>query len=174
VRRVLEQVAVGDRAAFQIFYARYAARVMAVIRRRVSQVAIAEEVLQDVFVAVWLDAPRYRRDLGEPASWLFGITRHKIADYARRMRRFAAALETSLGPVVPDGRTSDLEQRVRLEQAVAELTVDQRRVVDLIYQTGLTFTEAAHVLKIPIGTVKSRVHAALKTMRVALKDSTRS
>jgi RNA polymerase sigma-70 factor (ECF subfamily) len=170
-RQLLERVAVGDRSAFQSFYERFAARVMAKIRRSVGQVAVAEELVQEVFVAAWLNAPQYRRHLGEPESWLFGITRHKLVDHARRMRGLATAVEAPLGPDAPDTREPDVERQIRMQRALAVLTVDQRRVIDLIYQTGLTFTETARVLNVPTGTVKSRVHIALTTMRGVLKDS---
>jgi len=170
-RHLLERVGVGDRSAFHALYERYAGRVMAVIRRSVGQVAIAEELVQEVFVAAWLHAPQYRRGLGEPESWLFGITRHKLADHARRTRRIAAAVGAPLGSDASDMCEPDVERQMRLEPALAVLTVDQRRVVDLIYQMGLTFAEAARVLHVPRGTVKSRVHVALTTMRGVLKDS---
>lgn len=168
--RLLERVAVGDRAAFHALYDRYAPRVMAVVRRNVYEPALAEDLVQDVFVAAWLSASRYRRDLGEPGVWLFGITRHKLIDHSRRMRRIAMALGVRRGAVQGAGEP-DLDLRMTVEQALAELTVEQRRVVDLIYQAGLTFGEAARALQIPAGTVKSRVNAALSTMRAFFKGS---
>jgi RNA polymerase sigma-70 factor, ECF subfamily len=165
-RLALQRIAAGDREAFQAFYGRYGARVMAMVRRQVAGRDLAEELVQDVFVAAWLGAASYREEMGEPERWLFGITRHKLQDHWRRMRGLAQAVNRD-----PDRARSEIwmsveETRLIVEEALAALPRSQRRVLDLIYQGGLTFVETAHALNVPVGTVKSRVHAALLSLRV--------
>jgi len=165
-QRLLERVAAGDREAFQTIYERYGARVVAMVRRQVSEPAVAEELTQEVFVAAWLGASGYRRYLGEPEGWLLGITRHKLLDHCRRLRRMTAAAVVQ--PGVPEARATlspDLDRRLSRERALVGLKSDQRQVVDLVYGTGLTFSEAARTLNIPTGTVKSRMNAALTALR---------
>lgn len=170
-RRVLQRIAAGDREAFQAFYARYGPRVMAMVRRRVVGRALAEELVQDVFVAAWLGAAGYREEMGEPERWLLGITRHKVQDHWRRMRGLAQALGSHPESARPERRMPDEDTRLTVEEALAGLPPEQRRALDLIYQGGLTFAETAHALKVPVGTVKSRVHAALLSLRVFFKRS---
>src|SRR5229473_1006520 len=170
-QRLLPRIAAGDREAFHAFYTLYGARVMALVRRRGAAPQLAEELVQDVFVAAWQGADGYRPELGEPERWLLGIARHKLLDHWRRMHRIVAAVGLPLDPVLPDGAAPDTNLRLSLGQAVARLTADQRRVIDLIYGSGLTFAEAAHALEVPAGTVKSRVNAALGKMRDFLTGS---
>src|SRR5262245_38295194 len=162
-RRLLERVARGDREAFQAFYERYGARVMALLRRRVAATGIAAELVQDVFVAVWLGASNYRGQSGEPERWLLGIVHHKLQDYWRRQTR--ELVEQARRSGRPKAARPDADDRLTVEEALARLSADQQRVLGLIYRDGLTFAEAARALCMPIGTVKSRVHTALSTLR---------
>jgi RNA polymerase sigma-70 factor, ECF subfamily len=169
---LLERIAAGDREAFRAFYDRYGPRVMAVVRKKVIERQVAEELVQDVFVAAWLGAAGYRRDLGNPERWLFGITRHKILDYQRRLRRLVAA--TVVAPAdrdLAETGLADADRRLSVEDALVRLTEDQRRLIGLIYGAGLTFAEAARALKVPEGTIKSRINTTLRTLRAFLARS---
>jgi len=162
--RLLGRVAEGDREAFQAFYERYGARVMAMVRRRIAVSALASELVQDVFVAVWLGASGYREQSGDPERWLLGITHHKLQDHwRRRMQELARGSQLERGPC--ESRMPDADDRLTVEEALGRLPADQRRVLDLIYRGGLTFTETARALRMPVGTVKSRVHSALSALR---------
>src|SRR5215469_4275849 len=155
-RVLLARIAAGDREAFRVLYDRYGPRVMAAVRKKVIERDVAEDLVQDVFVAAWRGAAGYRCDLGNPERWLFGITRHKILDHQRRLRRLAAATVAALSDGdVAETRLPDADRRLSVESALVRLTDDQRRLVGLIYGAGLTFAEAARVLKVPEGTVKS-------------------
>jgi RNA polymerase sigma-70 factor (ECF subfamily) len=173
-RRLLERVARGDRDAFQAFYDGYGARVMAMVRRQVAARQLAEELVQDVFVAAWLGARGYREAMGDPERWLLGITRHKLQDHWRRLRGLMRALAVHAEQQELDSRMLDTEARLTIEEALSALTAEQRRLLDLIYQGGLTFAETARALRIPAGTVKSRVHASLLTLRAFLQVTDRS
>jgi RNA polymerase sigma-70 factor, ECF subfamily len=173
VALLLERVAAGDRDAFHAFYDRYGARVMAVVRKRVTERGLAEELVQEVFVAAWVGAPGYRRDLGHPEGWLMGITRHKVLDHYRRLGRIVAAIDGAAATDMAKTPIPDPDRRLSVEQGLLRLTDDQRSVVGLIYGAGLTFAEAARALRIPAGTVKSRVNAALTTLRAFITGSIR-
>jgi RNA polymerase sigma-70 factor (ECF subfamily) len=173
-RLLVKRVAQGDRDAFQTFYGYYGSRVMAMIRRRVAARQLAEDLVQDVFVAAWLGAPGYREEMGDPEQWLFGITRHKLQDHWRRMQGLLAAVGVSSDQAQAETPTPDRDLRLAVEEALAGLPVEQRRVLDLIYASGLTFSEAARALSVPLGTVKSRVHAAISTLRAFFDRAERS
>ncbi len=165
-RRLLGRVAEGDREAFHAFYDRYGARVMAMVRRRIAVTALASELVQDVFVAVWLGASGYREQSGDPERWLLGITHHKLQDHwRRRMQELARAEGSHLERGPCESRIPDADDRLTVEEALDRLPADQRRVLDLIYRGGLTFAETARALRMPVGTVKSRVHSALSALR---------
>ena len=173
-RQLLQRVGQGDRDAFQDFYASYGARVMAMVRRQVVVQQLAEELVQDVFVAVWLGAHGYREDMGDPEPWLLGITRHKLQDHWRRMRGLVEAMGSHAQQAQVKTRVPDADLRLAVEEALTTLPIEQRCVLDLIYQRGLTFTETARALGVPRGTVKSRVHAALLTLRALFQRSNSS
>ncbi len=164
-RRLLKRISAGDREAFQAFYGCYGARVMAMVRRQVAARQLAEELVQDVFVAAWLGAAGYREEMGDPGRWLLGITRHKLQDHWRRLRGLMAAASPGEHQRLLSWRP-DADLRLAVEEALSNLPAGQRQVLDLIYRGGFTFVEAAHALSVPLGTVKSRVHAALLTLRV--------
>jgi RNA polymerase sigma-70 factor (ECF subfamily) len=170
-RRLLQRVASGDRQAFQAFYDWYGARVMAMVRRQVAARQLAEELVQDVFVAAWLGARGYREEMGDPERWLLGITRHKLQDHWRRLRALVRAVAGHAEKEQLQVPMLDADSRLAIEEALSALPAEQRRVLDLIYQGGLTFAEAARALKVPAGTVKSRVHAALLALRAFLTRS---
>jgi RNA polymerase sigma-70 factor, ECF subfamily len=173
-RRLLDRVARGDREAFEVFYDSYGARVMAMVRRQVGVRQMAEELVQDVFVAVWLGARGYRADMGDPGQWLLGIARHKLQDHWRRLRGLMRMMEAQAEQGLLERRMVDADVRLLIEEALTHLPADQRRALDLIYTGGLTFAETARALGVPAGTVKSRVHAALLTLRSFFRRSATS
>lgn len=125
-----------------------------------------------MFVAAWQSARGFRADLGDPELWLLGITQHKLHDHWRRLKRIAQAVGV---PWDLEARESMPQPEVRLSiaQALYILSTDQRRVIDLIYAAGLTYSEAARVLGVPLGTIKSHANTALGKMKAFLSDSTR-
>ena len=165
-RRFLKRIGDGDREAFQAFYECYSPKVMVMVRRHGVVPQLAEELVQEVFVVVWLCARSYRDEIGHPERWLLGIARHKLQDHWRRLRGLARAMGPRAAEVPMETQMESTDLRLAMEEALAGLPAEQRRVLDLIYQGGLTFAEAAHALGVPAGTVKSRVHAALLTLRV--------
>ena len=172
--RLLRRVAAGDREAFLGFYDCYGARVMAMVRRQVAVRALAEELVQEVFVAAWLGAQGYREASSDPERWLLGITRHKLQDYWRRKRGLVRAMGVHAEQARLEGPTPDADLALAIDEAFARLPTEQRRALNLIYQGGLTFAETAHALRIPTGTVKSRVHAALLALRACFDGSQRA
>jgi RNA polymerase sigma-70 factor (ECF subfamily) len=173
-RELLERVAKGNREAFHAFYHCHGARVMAMIRRHVAAPQLAEELVQDVFVAAWFGARGYRDEMGDPERWLLGIARHKVQDHWRRVQALVRTMHAHVEQTQHATRIADVDLRLAIEEALAGLPVEQRRVLDLIYQGGLTFAETARALRVPQGTVKSRVHAALLTLRATFGRQARS
>src|SRR5262249_9115723 len=155
-RHLLERTLAGDKEAFDALYRQYGPRVTAMVRRRIAEPALVEELVQDAFVAAWQTAQGYRSDRGDPERWLLGITRHKLKDHWRRLARVAEAAGIPWPESVVETPGLPPEAQLSIGQALGTLNAEQRRVIDLIYGYGLSFAETARALGVPTGTVKSR------------------
>ncbi|MDQ3030276.1 MAG: RNA polymerase sigma factor [Actinomycetota bacterium] len=166
-------------AAFTAVFQEHHRACLQVARRLVRDEGLAHEVVQEVFLAWWSAAGGgYDADRGKPAAWLMTVTHHKAVDAVRvseRHRRLLSAAASAL-PSQPKQRlVEDLVWwelgRQSLAAALPRLTPAHREVLDLAYGHGLTQAEIADKLCIPLGTVKSRTHAALLRLRAALGGS---
>jgi RNA polymerase sigma-70 factor, ECF subfamily len=164
---LLARIAEGDLEAFQTFYGRHAGRVLAYARQLGRGADLVEDVVQEVFVAVWRRAASFRPDRGDPTGWLYTITRNKLVDHWRRQGETAEPGEiASLALAEED--SGDL--RVTMRQALARVAPDQRRAIEMAYFGGLTYEETARRLDLPVGTLKSRIRSGLKTLRTLLES----
>jgi RNA polymerase sigma-70 factor (ECF subfamily) len=165
---LLGRIAAEDIEAFQAFYGRYAGRVLAYARQLSRQGDAAEDVTQEVFVAVWRRAASYRPERGDVTGWLYTITRNKLVDLWRRTGEANDLCELDerlAGAVEPE----DLNLSIR--QALSRVAPDQRRAIEMAYFGGLTYEETARRLELPLGTLKSRIRSGLKTLRSLLEGS---
>jgi RNA polymerase sigma-70 factor (ECF subfamily) len=161
-----------DEGALQQLYQRHAAWMAARLRRRCSDHEIVADVLQDAFVAAWKGAGRFRGD-GEVAAWLWGIAIRRLVS---RLRRRAPG-RLGLGPALLDHDVVDIsaEERVLLTleysdlgNALARISPELRVVLQVTVLDGLTTREAASLLGIPEGTVKTRLVRARASLREEL------
>ena len=164
---LLRRVATGDAAAFAELYDRSAPWLLARLRRRCGDVGVAEEVMQDTFLAVWRSAGSYRGS-GSAAGWIWVVARNRLVEVARR----EAARGRLLG--APDTAPSAEQAALRdtysgpLESALERLSPDLRAVLQATVLDGFTTREAAVLLGIPEGTVKTRAFRARKLLREAM------
>ena len=121
----------------------------------------------------WRDLPTLR-DVERFDAWLYRITVRACADVARHRRRWRSELTiVPIEPAEPD-RAAELADRDQLERGLRRLSDAQRTILILTYYAGLSPTEAADVLEIPVGTAKSRLHYAIDALRAALAADERS
>jgi RNA polymerase sigma-70 factor (ECF subfamily) len=170
----------GDGRALEELYDRYARPAYALARRVTGDATFAEEVVQEVFLAVWRQPERFQASRGGFASWLLAAVHHKSVDAVRReeaVRRRAVALQAVAGPdpaEAPADRTEEVvEQRLRGERvrrALRELPTAQREALTLAYYGGYTQREIASLTSTPLGTVKTRMHRAMQQLRGVLDD----
>lgn len=166
---LLRRVAAGDIHAFQSFYQRYSGRILSYARQLSHNSRdFAEDVVQEVFVAVWRRAASYRPERGDPAGWLYTITRNKMVDLWRKQGDAAAMSEIEEDAFVSS--VADEELRVTMRQALSRVSDDQRRAIELAYFGGLTYEETAQRLDLPVGTLKSRIRAGLRSLRTVLES----
>ena len=167
---LLAAIAHGDLEAFHQLYERYAGRVLACARHLCRDAALAEDVTQEVFTAVWTRAGTFRPDRGSAPAWLFTLTRHKLVDHWRRTGRGAEmeALDDLRHPAQPP---EDGDLRLSLRKALAHTSPEQREAIQMAYFHGLTYEETAARLALPLGTLKSRIRLGLRAMREVMSQA---
>jgi RNA polymerase sigma-70 factor, ECF subfamily len=159
---LLGRVARRDRGAFEVLYGRYARAVFGLALRRLGDRDRAEDAVQETFAAVWRSARSYRPDRGPGGPWLYAVARNAIVDRFRGRPDAVADLpETPSSEVSPDEAAEASWVAWRVHRALGELPQPEREVLDLAYWSGLSQSEVAEALNIPLGTVKTRTRSAL-------------
>jgi RNA polymerase sigma-70 factor (ECF subfamily) len=159
---LLRRTADGDRAAFEQLYHRYARSVFGLALRRLGDRARAEDAVQETFASVWRSARSYHPERGPGAPWLYAVARNAIVDRSRA--RSETPMEAPDEPELAAGPLEQAEQSWvawRVHRALEELPEREREVVALAYWSGLSQSEVAEFLGIPLGTVKTRTRSAL-------------
>ncbi len=159
---LVRQVASGDERAFDELYQLYGQAVFNYVLRLINDPAVAEELLQDVFLAAWQGAGRFREQ-ASVKTWLLRIAHHRTVSWLRR-KRLATSLDEAEDIAIDDPIDEHLAQTWRAEQirqALDQLSVKHRAVVELTFVHELSYAEIAEIMNCPIGTVKSRMSYAL-------------
>ena len=170
--RLIQQ---GEQDAVAVLYDRYGGIAYGLAFRITANAATAQDVVQDAFVSLWKQAPRFDPERGQVRSWLLTIVHHRAVDAVRRR---AGRPERPLpeGPeefVATVGRPEELAEMVldaeAVREAVRQVPEEQRRVIEMAYFMGMTHVEIAAETGAPLGTVKSRLRIGLEKMREYLR-----
>jgi RNA polymerase sigma-70 factor (ECF subfamily) len=168
---LLERIAARDGSAFEQLYRRYARSVFGLALRRLGDRERAEEAVQETFASVWRSARSYRRDRGAGGPWLFSVARNAIVDRHRaRGEPTADPPETASADAGPDERAESAWVAWRVHRALEDLPEHERTVLELAYWSGLSQSEIADYLRIPLGTVKTRTRSALARLADFLEE----
>jgi RNA polymerase sigma-70 factor, ECF subfamily len=173
---LLARVADGDRDAFGDLYKRYARPVLGLALRRLGDRGRAEDATQEAFASVWRAARTYRRDRGPVAPWLYAVARNAIADRGRASARLeppAEAVDMPSDAPGPDDHAEQSWVAWRVHRALETLPESERTVLELAYWRGLSQSEIAGELGIPLGTVKTRTRAGLARLADELEGEMR-
>ncbi len=173
---ILARIVDRDERAVEELYARYAGPLYALAYQVTRAERFAQDVVQEVFIAVWRDAARFDPARGAVAPWLFSLARHKAIDFVRReqtVRKRTADVDLELREADDDVDPEAWQaiRRDRVHEAITHLTPLQREALQLAFFDGLTHTEVAEALGIPLGTAKTRIRSALLRLRDILGDS---
>lgn len=173
--RLIAQTAQGDQAALSTLYDRTSPQVYGLALKILGDREAAEEVTLDVYTQVWRQAHTYDESRGTPGAWLMILARTRAIDrfragYAERGKLDSldvATLFVSDG-LNPEQETSEQERRRLVRQALSNLSVEQREAIALAYFWGLSQSEIAAKLQLPLGTVKTRVRLGMMKLRELL------
>ena len=142
----------------------------AIALRRLGDRGRAEDAVQETFASIWRSAGSYRRERGPGAPWLYAVARNAIVDRRRTLGPPPAeAIEEASGEAGPDERAESSWTAWRIHRALAELPEQERRLIELAYWGGLSQSEIAEFLDIPLGTVKTRTRSALSRLADVLE-----
>lgn len=172
--RLIASVALGDQAAYRRLYDATSPKLFAIALRILRDESRAEDVLQDCFVNVWNAAAGYNPTLSAPMTWMVTIVRNRSLDYIRRTDHRTVELDDDLEAVLESDRPlpQDLASRdqdaASLQRCLKRLDAGPRQAIASAYFQGLTHSELADTLKIPIGTVKTWIRRGLEKMRRCL------
>jgi RNA polymerase sigma-70 factor (ECF subfamily) len=172
---LLQRVAeLADAAAFRELYQTYGPRVKAYMMRRGVDAGTAEDLAQETLLTVWRRASLYTAEKGSAATWIFAIARNLRIDRLRREVPWQELpedrVESASSDQLPDEALSEKERQTRVRSVLATLPPEQQEVVALSYLEGLSHGEIAARLKLPLGTVKSRMRIAYQKIRAGLED----
>lgn len=178
IQDLIVRVASRDAIAFGQFYDATSRYVLGLLRRMLTDGALAEEVAQEVYVQVWRTAASFDPTRGSAWSWLALAARSRAIDRLRAERSYRGALDgLELEPQAggagnPEQHTMLAERGAMVRAALADLVPAQRRALELAFFGGLSHSEIAEQTDTPLGTVKTRIRTALQRLERALQPVT--
>ena len=173
---LLRRVAAGDRGAFRRLYDLQAPRLYAVALRVTRQGPLASDAVHDAFLQVWRNADRFEATRGSPEAWLLSLVRYRALDIARRRGREVAQDDLDLPEPAdeepdPLQRLADRRDAAALHGCLGQLEADRRRLLLLAFVDGLSHSEVAERMSMPLGTVKSWIRRSLQSLRLCLEGA---
>jgi RNA polymerase sigma-70 factor (ECF subfamily) len=169
---LIAAVAAGDDAAFRQIYDRRSPRLYGIALRITRQPPLALDAVQDAFLELWRNAGRFDAGRGNPDVWLASLVRYRALDMTRRWGREVSDEDM---PEVVDEEPDALARMVTssdtaaLRLCMATLEPDRRTLLSLAFLDGLSHSELAARLRVPIGSVKSWIRRSLRALRVCLE-----
>lgn len=172
---LLARIAVGDPSALAEFYDASSAKVFGLAMKILGDRAAAEEATLDVYTQIWRRISTYDAERGTPGSWLMTLAKHRAIDrfrssYLERGKHvpLEQAAELSGHEDTPEQYSVGLERQRLVQKALAHLSAEQRQAIALAYYWGLSQSEIADQLKLPVGTVKTRMRLGMIRLREVL------
>jgi RNA polymerase sigma-70 factor, ECF subfamily len=176
---LMRQLALKHSDALSNLYERYGRLVYSIAYNSVGDQAVAEEIVQDVFTRLWQKADTYDASIAKVSTWLISITRYRAIDELRKGRIRPEKTSLSWQEVsqdsIPHSPGPEEEMETSLEQelvreALAALSPKEREVLALAYFSGYTQNKIAEYLRLPLGTVKTRVRTGMRKLRLVLSQ----
>jgi RNA polymerase sigma factor (sigma-70 family) len=173
LNRLLLQTGQGDRPAFAELYRRTAPKLLGICVRMLRDRNDAEEVLQEIYVAVWRRAAAFDPTRASAATWLIALSRNKAIDRLRQRRdplELQQLGDTSDEMTTPAAETERSEELLRLQRCLDELEPQQQRSLRAAFFGGATYNELSVLCEVPLGTMKSWIRRSLIQLRRCLEQ----
>ncbi len=172
---LIARMAGGDQQALAVLYERHGTACYRLARRIIADAALAEDAVQEAFVAMWRSPGNYLRERGSVRAFLLALTHHKAVDLVRRetaeqRRQDAQAGRRETGSAGVDPAVAACEESAagEVRAALLGLPENQRQALALAYFGGYTQSQIAELTGVPLGTVKTRMYLAMRRMRTSL------
>ncbi len=164
-----------DQLAFTYLYDNYSAALNGIICRMVENRELAEDILQEAFVKIWNNFYSYDTSKGRLFTWMLNITRNLTIDTLRskgyKKQGKISGDENSVGNVTGDSNVAERFDAMGIRKQLVNLKPEQRSIIDLAYFNGYTQDEISKEMGIPLGTVKTRMRAAIIELRKILEHN---
>jgi RNA polymerase sigma-70 factor (ECF subfamily) len=169
---LIVRIGKGDRAAFEELYRRFARPVLGLAYRLLADHGRAEDATQETFAAIWRSATSFRPERGSGSAWLYAVARHAIVDRARQ--RVDAVVDEPVETASAEAGPAELAEQewlaFQVQVGLERLPERERQVLELAYWSGLSQSEVASYLDVPLGTVKTRTRAGLARLATVLEE----
>jgi RNA polymerase sigma-70 factor (ECF subfamily) len=169
----LQEIAKGNRDAFEKLYTEYQKRLFRYFIRMVGSVEAAEELTTDVLVEIWKKAGEFR-GLSKVSTWVFGIAHHKAMNRFRtkqiKTEDIESAAQVADANSTPEENAAQENLKGTIKRALTRLSAEHREVMELTFADGLSYQEIAEIMQCPINTVKTRMHYAKRHLEEILSS----
>jgi RNA polymerase sigma-70 factor (ECF subfamily) len=168
---LVQRCAGGDQAAFRLLYDRLGGRLYGIALRITRQAVLAADATQEAFVQIWQQAHRFDPARGGPEAWMIAIVRYRALDIVRRhAREVPGYAPEDRADDAPDAlaRLVSTVEGATLHRCLRRLEEERRRLVVMAFVDGLSHSELAERLRVPLGTVKSWIRRSLISLRECL------
>ncbi|MFS1514276.1 RNA polymerase sigma factor [Chengkuizengella sp. SCS-71B] len=169
-KQLVIKVSEGDMDSFQILYKEFVQKVTGYLRLRLNDSHMIEDILQEVFLAVWRGAGKYN-EKSTVSTWIISIAKHKLMD--RYRSKYNNEKNTWLESVQHFPETEDFSKQIldeiSIQKALESLQPNEQELTYLVFYMKMSYKEISELLKIPEGTVKSRVYQLKKQLRKSLE-----
>lgn len=159
----------GNTHALEILYSSYSASLLGIISKIIKQDEIAEDVLQETFLKIWKSIQTYDASKGRLFTWMARLAKNKAIDYLRSSEEMKSLKNDDLSELTVEiNQLYQIQYNpefIGIKQLMNTLTPEQETILDMVYFQGYTQVEVAVALNIPIGTIKTRIRVAIKTLR---------
>lgn len=164
----------GDESAFSYLYDHYSGALNGIIYKMINDTALAEDILQEAFVKIWKNFSSYDPSKGRLFTWMLNITRNLAIDTIRS-KSYKKQSKIQSSEIAVGNASNNINEKERFDglgirKQVTLLKEDQKQIIDLAYFDGFTQTEISQKLGIPLGTVKTRMRAAISELKRLLQN----
>jgi len=170
--QLMRGIVAGDASAFQVFFNRHRLPITQFLYLILREPADVEDVVQETFLQIWHRAEQYNPAKASPAGWLTLIARSRALDLIRRRKTRqpgSSEVEPSFENDISLGLIQD-ESRQEVRAAMTRLPPEQRQVIRMAFLGGMTHEQIAHILHVPLGTVKTRIRLGLRRLKNLLPE----